>query len=136
MNFIVFGILVLTFPTFLSFRWANRCTIHPKGFIPDGEHREYQVPDNCTEGAIYWKYPKEYIIVNFTLESPGNFLVCLRESIGGNMFSFYDITGEIRLSIPKGTWPCINSQTGNASVEIHAPEMLPYLGAIKYSIQF
>ncbi|XP_061198318.1 uncharacterized protein LOC133206386 [Saccostrea echinata] len=135
MNSIVLGILVFSLPTLFSFRWGNRCIIHPKGFIPDGEHREYQAPDNCTKGAIYWKYPKEYIIVNFKIESPGNFSVCLSESIGGNMFSFYEITGDTRHSIPKGTWPCINSQFGNASIEIHAPEMLPYVGALKYYIQ-
>lgn len=34
-----------------------------------------------------------------------------------------------------GTWPCLNSHHGSVSIEIHAPEMQTYMGAIDYSIQ-
>ncbi|XP_048753676.2 uncharacterized protein LOC125664923 [Ostrea edulis] len=135
MNALVFGIAVLSIPVALPFLFGDECTISPQGFIPDGEHREYQAPGGCTNGTVDWNYPKEYIIVNFKRGSHDKFSVCIGESIGGDMFRLYDITGHTRNSISQGTWPCLNSHHGSVSIEIHAPEMQTYMGAIDYSIQ-
>ncbi|XP_062615648.1 uncharacterized protein LOC134277332, partial [Saccostrea cucullata] len=135
MNSIVFGILVLTLPNVFSFLFGDRCTILPQGFIPDGDHREYQAPDGCKNGTIDWNYPKEYIIVKFKRESHDKFSVCIGENIGGDMFALYDVTGQGRHAIPAGTWPCIDSQHGSISIEIHAPEMQTYMGAVDYSME-
>lgn len=71
-------------------------------FIPDGEHREYVVPKSCQNGTIDWNYPKEFIIVHFRRETHLKYSVCLGDSIGGNMFTLFDITGNTRQPIPKG----------------------------------
>ena len=71
-------------------------------FIPDGEHREYVVPKSCENGTIDWNYPKEFIIIHFRRETHLKYSVSLGDSIGGNMFTLFDITGNIRQPILKG----------------------------------
>ncbi|XP_022337191.2 uncharacterized protein LOC111133272 [Crassostrea virginica] len=135
MDLVKFGVLLLSFPTVLTFFFGDHCTVFPQGFIPDGEHREYVVPKSCQNGTIDWNYPKEFIIVHFRRETHLKYSVCLGDSIGGNMFTLFDITGNTRQPIPKDTWPCLDAQDGTVSIEIHAPEMQTYMGAVDYSVQ-
>ncbi|XP_052713844.1 uncharacterized protein LOC128187441 [Crassostrea angulata] len=102
---------------------------------PDGEHRDYVVPGSCTNGTIDWNYPKEYVIIHFKGEGHVQYSVCLGGNLGGDMFTLYDVTGDTKQAIPKGTWPCVQAQNGHVSIEIHAPEFQTYMGAVDYSVQ-
>ncbi|XP_048753675.1 uncharacterized protein LOC125664922 [Ostrea edulis] len=134
MIFVGFGLLILSLPTLFSVLWDDECTIFPRGFIPDGEHREYQVPVGCINGTIIWNYPKEYVIVYLVRETPNNFSVCLRPNLGGHNFTLVDTTRETQ-TFPQGSWPCLDSHLGNVTMEIHAPKDMVYMSAIDYFIQ-
>ena len=50
------------------------------------------VPEGCRNGTFWWNYPQGSVILHFPNTNSLSMSICLRDAIGGDIFSVHDIT--------------------------------------------
>ena len=50
------------------------------------------VPKNCHNGTFWWNYPQGTINLHFSNSNGLSMSVCLRDYLGGDIFTIHDVT--------------------------------------------
>nr|KAG5714347.1 hypothetical protein BaRGS_018564 [Batillaria attramentaria] len=98
---------------------------------------EADVPSQCSNGSIWWNYPRGTLVVTFTQSSP--FTVCLKPEIGPLLSSVHQaVNGQsVEVKNPQeGEEVCMPHADTMVQVLLEEPPFQTYMTLYDFRINF
>lgn len=141
---LTFGVLCLTL-TATAYNWNDPCNLMPQGPRNKTSTINVNVATSCHNGTFDWNYPQGTINLIFHNQNRLSMSVCLRDYLGGDVFTIHDITGgqftpmEVfngRLhGFANAKETCSPYHKTDITLQFKAPPTMYYMGEVAYRLK-
>ncbi|XP_070187157.1 meteorin-like [Littorina saxatilis] len=119
--------------------WGDPCTVIPGGNSLTESGGEVTAPSNCTEGSVWWNYPRGTLQVNFHTDQNRPFTVCLTPSLGPLLNSVAQLYGGHRFAVrspSEGETVCLPRADTTVTAMLEQPNFQTYMTLYDFTLSF